>query len=181
MRISRNGLHTATSRALIPALIALSPLGVNAAGPLGTIQVATEPAGAEVFMDDLRKGVSPLVIEAVSPGEHRVRVVKDGFIENSQVVSVPTGASVTVGFEMTPAPAAGAAAATTAQDAPGTETQGEGWSTTKKVIVGAGVAAIVVGAIALRRRRGRSPTTPPMRPPLQAASMSRPPARAWPG
>jgi PKD repeat protein len=148
MGISRNRSQSGTSGALILALILLPPL-VNAAGPQGTIRVTTEPEGAEVFIDDQRKGVSPVIIEAVSSGEHRVRVVKHGFIENSQVVNVAPGATMTVGFEMTPASTARSEASTAPAGDPVGETQSEGWSTKKKVVAGTGVAAIVVGAIAL--------------------------------
>jgi len=145
MQVFRNGLATATSRVLIPALIALSPIGVNAAGTQGTVKVVTEPAGAEVFVDGQPKGVSPLTIDGLSAGEHRVRVVKDGFVEHSNVVKVMPGVEVTASVEMTRASAEASPAATTAV----AESPSEGWSTSKKALVGGGALAVVGGAVAL--------------------------------
>jgi hypothetical protein len=67
MRIDRNGPGTAMSWVLILTLIVLSPHAVSAAGAQGTIKVVTEPAGAEVFIGDQRKGVTPLVIDGLPP------------------------------------------------------------------------------------------------------------------
>src|SRR5262245_6567203 len=143
MRIFRKRLGAAMSWVLVPTLIAMAPLGVDAAGAQGTIQVVTEPAGAEAFVDGQRKGVTPLAIDDLSVGEHTVRIVKDGFVENSQVVNVMPGVPVTVNVPLTRL-AAGTAAPTAA-----TEGQSEGWSTGKKALVGGGAAAVIVGAVAL--------------------------------
>jgi hypothetical protein len=130
---------------LILSLIVLSPLGVNAAAAQGTIKVVTDPAGAEVFVGDQRKGVTPVVIEGLPAGEHRVRIVKDGYLEHSQVVSVAPGVDVTVNVPLTRPAAATAPAEPTAA----AEGSGDGWSTGKKALVGGGVAAIIAGTVAL--------------------------------
>lgn len=123
-------MHTLSNRpgialALILALAGAPPLGAGAAQG-GTIAVSTEPPGAAVFLDGQAKGVTPLSVADVPAGEHRVRLVKQGFVENSRVVSVPAGGRETVALRMTQAPAP-----SPAPEARGT---GEGWTTKKKAL-----------------------------------------------
>jgi hypothetical protein len=89
--------------------------------------------------------VTPLTVDGLLSGDHRVRLVKDGFVENSHIVSVPPGIGVTLNVTMTRTPAANAPAVPT----PVAEAPSEGWSTRKKALAGGGAAAIAVGAIAL--------------------------------
>ncbi len=58
---------------------------------LGGLSIVTDPAGASVFVNGESKGVTPLRIAQVAAGDHRVTVVKEGYLENSRVVSVEAG------------------------------------------------------------------------------------------
>jgi len=57
----------------------------------GAISVASEPTGAAVYVDGQFVGHTPLDVKSLLPGDHRVRVVKDGFLENGRIVSVAAG------------------------------------------------------------------------------------------
>jgi hypothetical protein len=46
----------------------------NAVATMGTLRVQTEPARLPVSMDGVDRGMSPLTIESVTPGEHEVAV-----------------------------------------------------------------------------------------------------------
>ena len=59
------------------------------AKPATALEVQSEPAGAAVYVDGQLKGATPVAVEGIVSGDHTVRVVKDGFLENSRVVSVP--------------------------------------------------------------------------------------------
>jgi hypothetical protein len=120
---------------LIVALASLSPRAARAAAPEGTIDVVSAPAGAAVYLNGEPRGVTPLILDGVAAGEHRVRVVKDGFLENSRVVTVQPGRSATVDLRMTQAPAPTG--------------QSPGWTTKKKAIVGGAAAAVIIGGILL--------------------------------
>lgn len=50
--------------------------------------VTSDPPGAAVYLDDAPVGVTPVVIDPVSTGSHRVRVTREGYLENLQVVDV---------------------------------------------------------------------------------------------
>jgi len=138
MRISKS---RGVALALVLALASLSPAGVRAAGPAGTIEVVSDPAGAAVYLNGEQKGITPLSLDGVPAGTHRVLVAKDGFVENSRVVTVQAGRSEAVSLRMTQAPAPAPAGTTLAQ--------GEGWTTKKKAIVGGAAAAAILGGILL--------------------------------
>ncbi len=72
------------------------------AKPATALEVQSEPAGAAVYVDGQLKGATPVAVEGMVSGDHTVRVVKDGFLENSRVVSVPaTGRSLRVALTPT--------------------------------------------------------------------------------
>ena len=55
------------------------------AKPATALEVQSEPAGAAVYVDGQLKGATPVAVEGILSGDHTVRVVKDGFLENSRV------------------------------------------------------------------------------------------------
>jgi hypothetical protein len=76
----------------------------------GALAVQSEPAGAAVYVDGRFAGSTPLQIAGVTQGDHRVRVVKEGYLENSRIVAVGTTAKSVV-VKLTPYTAAGSNAA----------------------------------------------------------------------
>lgn len=67
-----------------------------------TLAVESEPAGAVVFIDGQLVGVTPLAVEGIAVGDHTVRLVRDGFLENSRLVTVPASGAL-LHVELTPA------------------------------------------------------------------------------
>jgi hypothetical protein len=111
------------------------------------LTVSSEPLGATVYVDGEAQGATPLEVTKLSPGDHRVRVEKDGYLENSRLVSVASGQSRAVQVKLTPD--SGARFTTTTQ----VEKKGGGGGGSKKglwialgvVAVGAGVALALAG------------------------------------
>ena len=87
----------------------------------GTAQlsVASTPADASVYLDGQLVGVTPVTLQRLDAGDHRLRVVKDGYLENGQVVTLSNGQrgsleirlTATSGAAQTPAPQAASAQA----------------------------------------------------------------------
>ena len=84
---------------VVIAALAVNPSMMVAAGPpepappaavarVGSVMVESEPAGAAVYVDGQLTGQTPLQVSGLSAGDHRVRVVKGGYLENARVVSV---------------------------------------------------------------------------------------------
>jgi hypothetical protein len=57
----------------------------------GGLSVVTDPAGASVYINGESKGITPLELDRIAAGEHRITVAKDGYLENSRVVRVEPG------------------------------------------------------------------------------------------
>jgi hypothetical protein len=67
------------------------PEAPAAGAPTGTLSVSSTPAGAAVYVDGQFVGQTPVNVPSLSDGDHRVRIVKDGYLENSRVVAVAAG------------------------------------------------------------------------------------------
>ena len=83
-----------------------------AASPAGNLLVRSTPAGATVFVDEERRGVTPLALQNVELGTKRVRIQRDGFaVEERQVNLTRSRPSRSVDVRLTrAAPAARPAA-----------------------------------------------------------------------
>ena len=98
----------------------------------GTIAVSSSPSGANVYLDDTYKGITPLTITDVSSGTHTIEVKLDGYEDWSTSVQITSGstASVSASLTQTPTPT------------PKTPT----------TVLGVIVALIIGGIIALTKR-----------------------------
>jgi hypothetical protein len=84
----------------------MTPPPVNA--ETGGISIQTEPAGQAVFVDDVRRGTSPLTVNDLTPGEHQLVVSSESGTfrravtvtagETLSVVVAPRAPAVSAGF-----------------------------------------------------------------------------------
>jgi hypothetical protein len=76
------------------------PSTTNPAGPVasgnGTLSISSTPAGATVFLDSVAMGTTPLVLNAITPGNHMVDVKAPGYIASSVQVSVKPGETIVI-------------------------------------------------------------------------------------
>ena len=68
----------------------------------GALSVVTEPAGATVYVDGKVHGPTPLVIDGLPSGDHRVKLIKDGYLENSRVLSLEADRAASLEVTLTP-------------------------------------------------------------------------------
>jgi PEGA domain/PKD domain len=76
--------------------------GIAIAAATGTLSVVSDPAGAAVYVDGAFAGETPLNLATVAAGDHRVRLQKDGYLENARIISVAAGKASTVRVRLTP-------------------------------------------------------------------------------
>jgi TonB family protein len=70
----------------------------------GAIEIATEPVGAQVWVDNTKTGRSPLALSGILPGRHAIRVALPGFSSAELNLDVPAGAfAVPLRFTLQPA------------------------------------------------------------------------------
>jgi len=79
----------------------LSAAPAAAAAAEGGLSVVTDPAGASVYVNGESKGLTPLELDHIAAGDHRVTVFKDGYLENSRVVRVEAGQTRAVDVQLT--------------------------------------------------------------------------------
>jgi serine/threonine protein kinase len=69
----------------------------GATGKLGQLQVRTEPAGAQVSVDGIARGKSPVLVVELTPGQHLVVLESDlGTIKQNVAIEAATTASLVV-------------------------------------------------------------------------------------
>ncbi|MEO5739123.1 MAG: PEGA domain-containing protein [Vicinamibacterales bacterium] len=74
----------------------------------GRLEIGSEPPGAQVALDGVSKGVTPLIIPDATPGQHRI-TVSAGANSVNRTVNVTSGATSTLVVSIAPAPVAAAA------------------------------------------------------------------------
>ena len=117
----------------------------------GVVSIASDPPGANVYLDGQFAGQTPLHVNALANGDHRVRLVKDGYLENGRIVTVNTNNPQNVQVTLTRR--SGANAEATAQVSGG---GGGGGSKKKWIIIGAAAGGGGLGA-ALYLTRNKPP------------------------
>ncbi len=168
LSFARRGAGTASWLlvwALCGALVLSGPAvgSLRAAEGEGSLSITTDPAGAKVFVDGRAKGVTPLTLDAVAAGPHRIKLYLKGYLENDREVVVDAGAKAEVNVTLTEGstPATQPAAAT---EAPAVA-QAKGKSNRKKllligapIVLGAGAFALLSGGPPDPGTIGVSPT-----------------------
>jgi hypothetical protein len=110
------------------------------ARPATALEVQSEPAGAAVYVDGQLKGATPVAVEGIASGDHTVRIVKEGFLENNRTIAVPaSGRSLRVTLTSVRSPVHAALA----QVEPGESEGGGGGGGGKKWLwIGLGAVAL---------------------------------------
>ena len=54
----------------------------------GSSSVETEPSGAKVFIDDIFRGETPVILNGILIGEHTIRFEKDGYAHKTQSINI---------------------------------------------------------------------------------------------
>ena len=80
------GLHVAL--AVLLALASGPGTAISAeppVTPMGSLSVASDPAGAALYIDGQFAGKTPVDLKELMPGDHPVRIVQDGYVENGRI------------------------------------------------------------------------------------------------
>jgi len=124
-------------------VVAGSPSYVNAVlTPIsgsGTIIASSNPVGANVFLDWMDKGFSPVTITNVSSGPHTVSFTKTGYTAASRTVTMTAGQTMQITVDLTK----------TGED------WGDWLNTTTLIIIGIIVLIIVIMGVLLRKKKNR--------------------------
>ena len=84
--------------------ISMTPSGTAPVAPSGTIQIVSSPAGAEVSIDNIFRGYTPVTLPQIDAGQHTLTLKLSGYLDYVSTVSVTAGQTTPVAVTMTPAP-----------------------------------------------------------------------------
>ncbi|HAJ32620.1 MAG TPA: hypothetical protein DCK79_04530 [Candidatus Atribacteria bacterium] len=73
----------------------------------GRIVATSHPQGAKIYLDNTYKGVTPLNLDRVSAGQHRIKLIMAGYQNWNSYVSVSPSRTTTVSADLIPLPAYG--------------------------------------------------------------------------
>ena len=68
----------------------------------GTLSVNTEPAGAQVFIDDVLRGTTPATVPDLSPGSHTLRLEEEGYTSMTIPIQITGGQTNTLSTSLLP-------------------------------------------------------------------------------
>ncbi|MDV2482001.1 PEGA domain-containing protein [Methanoculleus sp. Wushi-C6] len=107
VRVSLAGYQDYTTSATVsPATTshvsaALQPAPVTSSG---SIAVTSSPSGAEIYVDNAYKGITPLTVEGIGAGTHTVMLALGGYSDWSTSVQVGAGSTASVSASLAPTP-----------------------------------------------------------------------------
>jgi len=93
----------------IPALLFAQRSGYNPGDIIGDtfeetsgkgLEIRTNPTGVKVYIDGMERGLTPLTIETLLPGEHSVRLYKDDYKERQFNITLFNNSRLVVSIEM---------------------------------------------------------------------------------
>jgi len=92
-----------------PAVTSEVPASVATTAPVqegtpgtGTLSVNTEPAGAQVFIDDILRGTTPATILDLPAGSHTLRLEQEGYSPMTMPVQIAGGQTNTLSTSLLP-------------------------------------------------------------------------------
>ncbi len=89
-------------------------LALLAAAPTGALWITTLPSGADVWLDGTYLGRSPLLVDALTAGEHKLTLTRTGWTPQDLAANVGAGTTVTTAVVLRREPAAAAGSGTIA-------------------------------------------------------------------
>jgi PKD repeat protein len=94
---------TTTAGAVATPALTTTLYGAPPASGTGTLSVITAPPGAEVYVDDVLRGASPVTVPGLSAGSHTLRLVRDGYQAMIVPVDIPGGKTTDYSTSLIPA------------------------------------------------------------------------------
>ncbi|RPJ81883.1 MAG: PEGA domain-containing protein [Deltaproteobacteria bacterium] len=69
----------------------------------GVLQIISEPAGAEVYIDNVKSGITPIRLSPAAKGDHHIRIDKPGYETWTKEIAIIPGEQSTVTAQLTDA------------------------------------------------------------------------------
>lgn len=90
---------TATATATVTPTVTATPQPTVSTA---TLVISSNPAGANVFIDNNYKGFTPTTQTGITPGMHTILLKKDGYLDDTQTLKFEAGTSYDMSFTLAP-------------------------------------------------------------------------------
>ena len=87
-----------------PVSFSLTPVAPETG--TASVGVASDPQGAQVYIDNLYKGITPVTVENLAPGEHTLKLTLTGYEDYTTSGTLSPGETASLTIGLTPAPPA---------------------------------------------------------------------------
>jgi len=120
------------------------------------LSLKTEPTDVEVYLDGKLAGKSPIKIRNLLPGEHRLKLVKEGYQEKEELIALPAGVESEISLQLEKKEEKKPTVAVTPPEKKPEVKKGKGWLW---ILLG-GAAAAAVAIFAARKGKEAGTPTP---------------------
>jgi len=102
VKLTEAGFSVSDTNSIIPIKDGAGSIQIalKAAPPPGSLRIVSDPPEANIYLDGINMGETPLTIAKVTPGNRRVRASAPGFISVTQKVEVASGEETAVEFAL---------------------------------------------------------------------------------
>lgn len=108
------------------------------------LTITTQPTGATVYVAGHPGGETPVEISGLRPGNHRVTIVRDGYVNNSRIVALAANQNELLDITLTPGTRGSVAAESQEDAAEDAAEGGGGWWKWAALAGGGGAAAYLL-------------------------------------
>jgi len=114
----------------------------------GNVSVYSSPLGANVYLDGVYEGITPVNLTGIAAGSHALTLASSGYYDYDATITITGGGNITAFGSLAPRESTTAAATTTAPVAvTTTDTSSSIWSSPAVVAAVLGIITAIIGAI----------------------------------
>jgi len=84
--------------------VSMTPSGSGPVAGPGTVQIVSSPSSAEVYIDNVFRGYTPVTLTQIDAGQHVLTLKLSGYIDYVSTISVTTGQTLPVAVTLNAAP-----------------------------------------------------------------------------
>jgi len=148
-------LRAITTTAATPAVTAAAAAQVNTTVTVttaalespGNVSVYSSPLGANVYLDGVYEGITPVNLTGIAAGSHALKLASAGYYDYDATITVAGGGNITAFGSLAPRESATTAATTAPVAVTTTDTSSSIWSSPAVVAAFLGILTAIIGAI----------------------------------
>lgn len=142
---------TAPVTTVIPAPVNTTEVATTAVPATGetagNVSVYSSPLGANVYLDGVYEGITPVNLTGIAAGSHALKLATSGYYDYDATITVAGGGTITAFGSLAPRESTTAAATTAPVAVTTTDASSSIWSSPAVVAAVLGIITAIIGAI----------------------------------